>query len=293
MELAYTHKIVKSGDVIEIYRYHKEQIKKITETENEEIKKSETRLKQKKEDQMFLKKENEFYQRKQRTIFRTKTKLKRLINANLSDNHKLKDKFISLDFADYVNREEVISRFKLFNKRLRYQYSDYDYQYIAIIERGGNGTQRLHLHCLFFGLPFIPVTDFQKIWKYGNVDMQAIDEYNELASYVLKYLEKTLEDGSYIEKGQKFYLASMGLKRPEENFFEKEAAEQFIEEHSKNKEVIFETIFQDEFKGVVQYTKLRKPHKKDDELRKYVHHYDDDLLADEDYEYEEYLKTQK
>lgn len=98
--------------------------------------------------------------------------------------------------------------FKNFNKRLRYAYKDFDYQYIAIIEKGTRNTKRLHLHCLFF--------EFFNIWAYGTVDMKAINNYNDVASYILKCVSRTLEDCHYIGKGKKFYITSMKLKQPKE-----------------------------------------------------------------------------
>lgn len=257
----YNVKVIVSGDVVEIYDYENEQYKKCLEDvevteelETESDVKTATKLQSTPDVN---------YKRKDRTIARTKRNLKRLIESNVRQ-YEQQDKFISLDFAQYLNRDEVINCFRQFNKRLKYNYPKYDYQYIAIIERGGNGTQRLHLHCLFFGLPFINIYTFQKIWKYGNVDMESIKDGN-VANYVLKYVEKTLEDGSYIPRGAKFYLSSKGLKKPEEMFMSYEQLEEFMKENH-DKVMVYNNEYDSDYVGKFKYYKLYSSSQADERM---------------------------
>ncbi|WP_253643548.1 hypothetical protein [[Clostridium] innocuum] len=118
-------------------------------------------------------------------------------------------------------------KFKAFNRRLKKIYCDY--KYIAVIERGSKGTERLHIHCLFFGLPYIPYETISEIWRYGHVDIRAIDEHGDVAGYILKYVEKTLTDDSYIPKGKKFYFTSQGLKQPKELYLVRKEFQGYIQ----------------------------------------------------------------
>ncbi|MCR0201003.1 hypothetical protein MKC79_09800 [[Clostridium] innocuum] len=249
----YNIKVIVSGDVVEIYRYEDERYKKLSSDEIEDTQEAVVESDSKTKTQSQAVKSNGDYKRRAEHIARTKRNLKRLIESN-TNQYSEKDKFITLDFSKYLSRDDVVYRFKQFNKRLRRKYPNYDYQYIAIIERGGNGTQRLHLHCLFFGLPFINIYTFQKLWKYGNVDMEAVKDGN-VANYVLKYIEKTLEDGSYIPKGANFYLASRGLKKPVESYMTYEQFSEFITENP-DKVIVYANEYDSEFVGRFEYYKM-------------------------------------
>lgn len=249
----YNIKVIVSGDVVEIYRYEDERYKKLPSDEIDDTQEADAESDSKTKTQSQAVKSNADYKRKLENIARTKRSLKRLIEANVNQ-YSEKDKFVTLDFAEYLSRDEVVYRFKQFNKRLRRKYPNYDYQYIAIIERGGNGTQRLHLHCLFFGLPFINIYTFQKLWKYGNVDMEVVKDGN-VANYALKYVEKTLEDGSYIPKGANFYLASRGLKKPVESYMTYEQFEEYMAENP-DKVIVYANEYDSEFVGRFEYYKM-------------------------------------
>lgn len=252
----YDYRIIKSGDIIESYKYSHTRYKRIIDKGSIDKEKKQTKKRDKTKNRKTL--NDKKYKRDIQTIYNTKRKLKRLINANVGQYEPYKDKFITLTFKEYSTREQVIQSFKLFNKRLRYQYKEYPYQYIMIIERGTRGTKRLHIHCLFFGLPYIPIETFRKIWEYGNVDMKAIKKYGDVANYILKYVEKTLQDDSYIAKGKKFYITSMHLKKPQSLYLTEEESKIFL----RNKEglnLIYQTDFHSLFVGHVHYDKWQLP----------------------------------
>lgn len=251
---SYKHRIVISGDVIECYSTNHEKVKVEKDEEQNPNEEMEEKPQKKHDEQL----EEMEYHRKLSAVHRTRTNLKRLVNANVGQ-YEEKDKFITLTFEKYLERDEVIKCFKLFQKRLRRRYKDFDFQYIAIIERGTKGTERLHLHTLFFGLPFIPATEFKEIWRYGNIDLKAIDEYNEIANYVLKYVEKTLTEDNYIEKGKKFYITSRNLKRPETVFLNDEEFNALkLRLQEEGRALVFETEFMNKVNlEMINYQKFR------------------------------------
>ncbi|MEG0408986.1 MAG: hypothetical protein RR623_08945 [Bacilli bacterium] len=256
----YDYKIVESGNIIEIYKYYRQNYKVIKDDKTLVDNQENTFVvkgKQKKEI-------NSSYKRDKNTIYETKRRLKRLINSNIGQ-YETKDKFITLTFKEFLTRDEVIKSFKNFNKRLRYKFNNINYQYIAVIERGSQGTQRLHLHCLFFNLPYINVYEFQSIWVYGNVNMKALKDYKDVSSYILKYVGKTLEDSTFIPKGKKFYITSMHLKRPRQLFLENKEAIEYISTYLPQSDILYETDFERSYVGKFHYMKI-KLQKKDNTI---------------------------
>lgn len=237
----YIVKCVKSGKILEKYVYESPQFKKTGKNESC-IKSVKKQNKQKCAD--------EKYKRENRSVNKTRQMLKRLINANIG-KYPETDKFITLTFKDFKSREQLLEDFRNFNRRLSDRYKDY--KYIAVIERGTKNTKRLHLHCLFFGLPYVPREEFQAIWSYGGVDMRAIEKYDDVANYIMKYVKKTLEDGSFIPKGKKFYTHSKGMYEPEVYYFTAEEYSHFIK--SGNYKEVYRTSYNDEYRGDVEYIK--------------------------------------
>lgn len=109
--------------------------------------------------------------------------------------------------------------------------------------------------------------------------MQSLDKFYDISNYVLKYIEKTLENGSYIPKGAKFYLTSKGLKKSLELYYTEEQLNQYLELH-EDKEIIYANEYENEFVGEYQYYKLRKSdeiHKNPKPIDKetYLEYYDE------------------
>lgn len=200
----YDAKIIISGDVLEVYFYDETLKRKIVE----EVEGIETQEKEEKEPSL----PDENYKRSLQSAKRAQKKMERLINANIGC-WKQKEKFITLTFSEYKTREQVLKCFDRFKRRLKRAVHD-EFEYIAVIERGTKGTKRLHMHCIFFNLPYVKNSVFRKIWKYGNVKINAVKNHEDLAGYVTKYIEKTLMDGNYIPKGKRFYTTSQDLKKP-------------------------------------------------------------------------------
>lgn len=243
--IKHTCKVVKSGAITEIYVYDKPQFKTIKQSKIKNDKKA-----KKKENKIKI---NEEYTRQERTINRTKRDLKRLIYANIGQ-YKETDKFITLTFKDEPTRDEVFAKFKQFNRRLKNKYN-YDYQYVAVIERGTKNTKRLHLHCLFFGLPYIAQRELQDIWQYGIVDVRKISDFYDIAKYVVKYISKTLGDSTYIPKGKKAYTTSHGLKKPIEEY--KNDEEVINDLKDKEFKILYTSRYNNEYQGDYSYYKIQ------------------------------------
>lgn len=267
----YTSKVVQSGSITEIYRYEHSQFKKIQNEENkrprkkDEIKKHSNKKEHKNNDKNNDKNntiKTNIYKREEKTIYRTKRNLKRLIYANINQR-KETDKFITLTFKDKPTREDVFMKFKRFNGRLRKLYPNIDFQFISVLERGSKGTKRLHLHCLYFGLPYIKQKQLQDIWQYGIVNVKRVSDYYDVAKYVTKYLSKTYSDIDYIPMGKKAYTTSRGLNKPNEMYMNDDEYVVYLKDKVENKhiEYLYKNTYNNEYVGKYEYYKLKETEK--------------------------------
>ncbi|MFV0480121.1 MAG: hypothetical protein ACK5LZ_06090 [Anaerorhabdus sp.] len=244
----YSHKVVKSGAVTEIYSYSSSRVKnvkKIDEFIDEEI--EENKKIEKKE-----RIEKEDKKRRKSDINRLKKKMNRLLHANFGQ-YKHKEKFLTLTFeGKNPTREEVLYRFKKFMLRFKYYYGD-TFEYISVIERGMNGTKRLHLHLICFNLPYIDIQELKKIWKYGRIDLRVVKNL-EVVSYMTKYIDKNFDEENNHEKGKKLYFPSRGLKKSTEIYLNDEELNEFLELLPGNP--YFQFSYHSDFVGDVDYIKF-------------------------------------
>lgn len=265
----YQYKVVVSGDITEIYAYDEELLKKLEDDEKAKSKIAKKKIKveliedEEKSDLITASEsmnalakqiDDEFYEKRKANVNRTKLKLKRIIYANVGQ-YRFREKFITLTFKEYKERDDVVYCFKKFKQRWKDIYKNM-FEYIAIIERGTEGTKRLHLHIVAFGLDYISQSDLEKIWKYGFVDIRQVSDTEGAIDYVLKYVEKTL-DGNYIMKGKKFYFTSMGLKKPNVMYLDIEEVLNLVNHHDIGDEA-YSFDFESDYVGRCIYTKYKR-----------------------------------
>lgn len=229
----YRYRIIVSGGETEIYTYEEEQRKRLGDKETFDFDDESSDPKEEsKPDQLTAESEGE-YRRRSNNNDKVKQRLRRLVNANINQ-WKEKDKFLTLTFAekeDYseYTRDEVSYCFKKFKMRFEYQLKK-KFEYIAVIERGSEGTERLHLHIILFNMPYIKQSDLLEIWQYGGVFVERVKTAKEVAKYMTKYVDKTL-DSDYIPKGKKFYFTSRGLLKPQESYLTEDEMEAYLDQH--------------------------------------------------------------
>ena len=256
---SYQYRVIKSGAITEIYAYEETRTKRVKEAFDlidEEIE-------EKRDKQVFIDKqvskhdydENYRYTRREDNIKALKKKLNRMVHSNVG-RYEERDKFITLTFAtedgQSPTREEVQYKFKKFLMRMKYHGRDFEY--ISVIEKGTRGTKRLHIHLLAFNFPYMKIETLREYWKYGKVDIVAIQNI-EVCSYLTKYVEKQLEDGT-IGKGERFYTCSKGIKRPVEIYL---TSNEMIEQNNDltyNQDLCFQFDFSSEYVGNVKYYKF-------------------------------------
>ena len=176
---------------------------------------------------------------------RAKTKVRRLINANIG-RYNEKDKFITLTVKENeTDRQKMNDEFKKFMKRLKYNFKDRIIKYIAVIEKQERGS--IHYHVIIFGLPYIKKSALQEIWKHGFIQINAIDKFDDLGRYLVKYMTKDIKTER--EENQKRYLCSNKLIQP--TIIENIDINELIE--NEDLKIIFTHEFESEYVGKVIY----------------------------------------
>lgn len=263
MDKKYKYKVIVAGTITEIYAYGDEQIKKIKSKEQMEYEDVE---KQKKKvnpitgeirHDIFAKEikiESDLaYSRKKENIQKTKVNLRRLIDANIGMYEEM-EKFLTLTFDEDVTREYALDELKKFMKRLRYLHNKKEFKYIAVIELTKKG--RIHFHLILFNLPYIKKKEISEIWRHGYVQINSIYRYYDLATYVVKYIKKTLTTENFIPKYKKFFLTSKNMYKPKEYYLEDDDDIEEVLEDAGRKMCEFE--FESEFVGEVYYSKFQQ-----------------------------------
>ena len=183
---------------------------------------------------------------------RRRDTIRRLACCNFNNEY---DKFLTLTFADNMTDiKECNTVFKNFIKRLKYKYNLQNLKYLAVIEFQQRGA--VHYHVLL-NIPYIPHKELQELWGNGFVFINAIEHVDNIGAYILKYITKDNNDERLM--GQKAYLTSRNLKKPEEvlnhnlkDFFKLE--DKIIQKYNLNcLKPIYETNYTTEILGECEY----------------------------------------
>lgn len=156
----------------------------------------------------------------QRSMTRTKSKLIDIVNYNFNywkeQKTENQTKFITLTFKENITSHAIANKeFKKFIQRLRRAYGQ-EFSYTAVIEYQKRGA--IHYHCIFFNLPYIHYSEFNKIWGLGFTDLQSLEKIGNVGFYITKCLDYMMEDMDKKQEGQKFYLQSRNILQLKEEY---------------------------------------------------------------------------
>ncbi|NLZ34713.1 MAG: hypothetical protein GX889_07370 [Clostridiales bacterium] len=204
-----THKIIQSGDIIEIYEYSEGYLKGYENNNADTGRKS------------GYKSENYEEHRKQ-VLQRAKKNLRRLINANVGQYGKeFTAKFLTLTFRDNVTDIETANyEFKKFIQRLNYYcfgVKKNNLKYTCVVEFHKSGV--IHYHVIIYNMPYVKANDIANVWGNGFIKINKIDDVGNVGAYVSEYLGQAEKgQGHDIEddrlQGKKSYFSSRGLFKP-------------------------------------------------------------------------------
>lgn len=237
MAYPYNFKVVVSGKQVEVFKYSKHVWREFKKKSDDE----EFNNTQKEPKQLNMFEQLELKKKKmQFSLNRTKTEIRRLSNSNPQLN-----KFMTLTFAKNItNLKEANYIFNQFIKRITYKYGDFEY--LAVPEFQKRGAVHYHLLCK---LPFVKVSELQRIWQQGFIKINKIDNVNNVGAYVCKYLTKDMfNERSF---GKKKFFRSQSLSQSIEllGYW----ATKFVEKFLALLTPVFEKSFESEWVGTVEY----------------------------------------
>lgn len=242
-----THKIIQSGDILEIYEYSEGYLKGYTLTENQLNDRTSS---ENKEDDAEIRK---------RSLQRAKAQLRRLINANVGQyGREFTTKFLTLTFRDNVqNIKQANYEFQKFIKRLNFKLygtKKANLKYTTVIEFQKRGA--IHYHTIVYNMPYLKANEISNMWENGFIKINKIDDVTNVGAYVVEYLGqadkgqgKDLTDDRL--KGQKTYFSSRGLMKPEE-ITDKKIVEQ-VATALLSEKLTYSATFENEHLGTISY----------------------------------------
>ena len=242
-----THKIVQSGDIIEIYEYSEGYLKGYTIPEDERNNRTSSETNSDDTDS------------RERALKRAKANLRRLINANVGQYGKeFTAKFLTLTFRDNVQDvKQANYEFQKFIKRLNYKLygtKKANLKYTTVIEFQKRGA--IHYHTILYNMPYLKADEIANIWENGFIKINKIDEVDNVGAYIGEYLGqaekgqgKSAEDDRL--RGQKTHFSSRGLFKPVE-ITDKKIVEQ-VAAALLNEKATYSATFENEHLGNISY----------------------------------------
>lgn len=242
--MKYKHKLITSGNILELYSYEKE-VRTGKDAEREEN--NGRRGNGKVEDwDLFkqVKKKN-----REDSLVKAKKNLRRLINANV-DQWGETTKFLTLTYSEnFQDIKQSNYNFNKFIKRINYQL-DIKLKYSCVIEFQKRGA--IHYHLVTYNLPYIDSKILEEIWSHGFIKVNKVDEVDNVGAYVTKYMTKDNRDPRL--EGEKCYFNSRGLKKPVETIINEKEIETLRESLSPKE--VYSSDFENEYLGRIHYSQV-------------------------------------
>lgn len=193
------YKVIQSGSVVEVYRYH--QFVSLPRSP-------------------FYKKQKKYHYVKHSlpdnracSASRSRRNFMRLVNSNTACG-KNADCFLTLTFRPkkLCNLVEANYEWKKFHQKLKRLVPNLSY---CLAYEWGSKNGRFHYHIILFDFPFIEADVLESLWGNGFIKIKKIDPktLTNVGAYVAKYMAKDMAGGHYIDNKRR-YFASRNLARP-------------------------------------------------------------------------------
>lgn len=242
-----THKVIQSGDIIEIYEYSEGYTKGYTLTENQLNDRTSSESSPGDTDS------------RERSLKRAKTNLRRLINSNIGQyGREFTAKFLTLTFKENVQDiKQANYEFKKFIQRLNYKLygtKKANLKYTTVIEFQKRGA--IHYHTIVYNMPYLKANEISNVWENGFIKINKIDDVDNVGAYVGEYLGQAEKgQGKNIEddrlRGQKTHFSSRGLFKPVE-ITDKKIVEQ-VATALLTEKLSYSATFENEHLGDISY----------------------------------------
>lgn len=225
----YGTKVVKSGNVLEVYEY------KIPVKVGRSGGKGGRKKGSAKKEEVEVNRE--------KVLNRARRDLRRIVNANVTENSK----FLTLTFAENIQDIQSANReFSKFIMRLNYNLK-IKVLYSAVIEFQKRGA--VHYHVILYNVPQkLDMKVLGELWGNGFIKVNKIEHVDNVGAYICKYMTKC-EDEKKL-RGKKLYFNSRGLNKPEE--IKEPALVKAIASSLDGQVPKFESVFVNEY-NYIQY----------------------------------------
>lgn len=243
----YFSKIIVSGSIIEVYQYDKIQKKDYTRKKKLII-----------PGQLQLDLNKKIKEKRMDSVNRTRTVIRRLINANPE-----LDEFVTLTFKENITDITIANRhFSKFIMRLKYKHPNL--KYVAVIEFQRRGAVHYHL---LMNISYVKNIEIAQLWGHGFVKVNKIDHVDNVGAYICKYLSKDTIDTRMWNK--KKFFCSKNLATPLAFFSESEIANIKNAYDLGSVQPVYKCEFDNEYTGKVKYTQYNLK-RYTDTLKKYI-----------------------
>lgn len=233
------NKVIKCGNVIEVYKYSERMINKKTADKGGRKKNGKEGSKERKEEY-------------QKTVnYRAREKIRRLILSNFDDQSI----FLTLTFAENIrDLQRANKEFKKFIQRIRRRQDDF--KYVCVIEFQKRGAVHYHLVC---NLQKVWIDEegrkgysreIAEIWGNGFCDVRELTNVDNIGAYVVKYLQKNFKDDRL--SGQKRFFYSKGLVQPEELMLD-DGKQAWLDTLEGEFYPVYSSVYSGFFTGLVEY----------------------------------------
>ena len=234
----YRGKVVKSGNIIEVYQYEKGIFTGGGGNMGGRAGNGNTTEEEKEKNRELV-------------LMRARRDLRRIVNANINQ-YGVFSKFVTLTFAENVKDIDIANKeFRQFIKRLNYRVFGRkcsELKYSAVIEFQGRGA--VHYHVIFYNLDYTESSILQEVWGNGFIKINKIDDIDNVGAYICKYLTKINSDSRL--KGRKCYFNSRGLKKPVQVYLDDDELED-IKKTLPEEARTYKSEFENEYVGKIEY----------------------------------------
>lgn len=243
-----TKKIIRSGDVVEVYEYEKGYWK------GYEVKDSNGGRKKDYESEEYL-------ENRKKVIQRANKEMRRLINSNIGvENAGNTLKFLTLTFKENIQDHKTANyEFTKFIKKMNYKITGKNkayLRYLVKVEKQKRGA--IHYHVILFNMPYIKHNELLELWKQGGVYVNKIKEehIDNYGAYILGYFkDEEKGQGAGVDddflKGKKSYFTSRNIIKPTEIIEKNEIAE--FEASLSQEQEKYSATFENEHLGQIVY----------------------------------------
>lgn len=242
-----THKIIQSGDIVEIYEYSEGYIKGYTLTENQL------------NDRTSSESDLDDTDSRERALSRAKKNLRRLINSNVGQyGREFTAKFLTLTFGENITDiDKANYEFTKFIQRLNYylfRNKKANLKYTTVIEFQKRGA--IHYHTIIYNMPYVKANDIANVWENGFIRINKIDDVDNVGAYVGEYLGQADKGQGHDPEddrlqGRKSYFSSRGLFKPIE-ITDKKIVEQ-VATALLSQNMTYSADFENEHLGKISY----------------------------------------